>query len=55
LRAAPYRPSLSRNRASPNLLPPEIKARLLENRRKNAERIAKDGNTIDFHPVVRLM
>lgn len=32
----------------------EIEARLLENGRKNAERIADDGNTIDFHPVVKL-
>src|ERR1051325_1079192 len=32
----------------------EIKARLLENGRKNAERIADDGNTIDFEPVVKL-
>ncbi len=37
-----------------DLLPPDIKARLLENGRCNAERIAKDGNTIDFHPVVKL-
>ena len=36
------------------LLAAEIKARLLENDRKNAERIAEDGNTIDFHPVVKL-
>jgi hypothetical protein len=32
----------------------EIEARLLENGRKNAEHIAADGNTIDFHPVVKL-
>ncbi len=32
----------------------EIEARLLENGRKNAERIADDGNTIDFRPVVKL-
>jgi hypothetical protein len=32
----------------------EIKARLLENGRQNAARIAEDGNTIDFHPVVKL-
>jgi hypothetical protein len=36
------------------LLPADIKARLLENGRLNAARIAKDGNTIDFHPVVKL-
>jgi DUF2958 family protein len=53
--------------SGPNLLPPEIKARLLEHGRKNAERIAKDGNGRafplrsqalaqpgDFHPVVKL-
>jgi Protein of unknown function (DUF2958) len=28
--------------------------RLKENGRKNAERIADDGNTIDFEPVVKL-
>jgi hypothetical protein len=28
--------------------------RLKANGRKNAERIAADGNTIDFHPVVKL-
>ena len=32
----------------------EIVARLMENGRKNAERIADDGNTIDFQPVVKL-
>ncbi len=36
------------------LFTPEIEARLLENGRKNAERIAADGNTIDFRPVVKL-
>ena len=36
------------------LLPAEIKTRLLENGRINAARIADDGNTIDFHPVVKL-
>ena len=36
------------------LLTQEIKARLLDNGRKNAERIADDGNTIDFEPVVKL-
>jgi hypothetical protein len=40
--------------SGPNLLPPEIKARLLENGRKNAERINDDSYTIDFHPVVKL-
>lgn len=32
----------------------EIEARLLDNGRRNAERLAQDGNTIDFHPVVKL-
>ena len=32
----------------------EIVARLMENGRKKAERIADDGNTIDFEPVVKL-
>ncbi len=36
------------------LLTKEIQEQLLENGRKNAERIAVDGNTIDFHPVVKL-
>lgn len=36
------------------LLPADIKARLLENGRQNAERISADGNTVDFHPVVKL-
>jgi hypothetical protein len=36
------------------LLPAEIKTRLLENGRINAARIARDGNTVDFHPVVKL-
>lgn len=36
------------------LLTKEIKARLLENGRENAKRIADDGNTIDFEPVVKL-
>lgn len=36
------------------LLTAEIEARLLANGSQNAERIAIDGNTIDFHPVVKL-
>lgn len=36
------------------LLTKEIKERLLDNGRKNAERIADDGKTIDFEPVVKL-
>ena len=40
--------------SGPDLLAAEIRARLLENGRLNAERIAADGNTIDFHPVVKL-
>lgn len=36
------------------LLTKEIKERLLENGRKNSERIADDGKTIDFEPVVKL-
>jgi hypothetical protein len=36
------------------LLTADIKTRLLENGRKNAARIAEDGNTIDFPPVVKL-
>lgn len=32
----------------------EIVTQLMENGRKNAERIADDGNTIDFEPVVKL-
>jgi hypothetical protein len=36
------------------LLTADIKIRLLENGRKNAARINDDGNTIDFHPVVKL-
>ena len=36
------------------LLTAEIKERLLDNGRKNAERIADDGNTTDFEPVVKL-
>ena len=32
----------------------DIIARLLDNGRKNAERIADNGNTIDFEPVVKL-
>jgi len=36
------------------LLTADIKTRLLENGRQNAARIAEDGNTIDFHPVVKL-
>jgi hypothetical protein len=37
-----------------DLLPTAIKHHLLANGRLNAERIAADGNTIDFHPVVKL-
>jgi hypothetical protein len=36
------------------LLTADIRTRLLENGRQNAARIAADGNTIDFHPVVKL-
>lgn len=36
------------------LLTKEIKERLLDNGRKNAERILDDGKTIDFEPVVKL-
>ena len=36
------------------LITAEIRARLLENGRSNAERIADDGRTIDFEPVVKL-
>jgi hypothetical protein len=36
------------------LLTADIKTRLLENGRQNAARISEDGNTIDFHPVVKL-
>jgi hypothetical protein len=36
------------------LLTADIKTRLLENGRQNAARIAADGDTIDFHPVVKL-
>jgi hypothetical protein len=36
------------------LLTAEITTRLLENGRQNATRFADDGNTIDFHPVVKL-
>jgi hypothetical protein len=36
------------------LLTAEMRARLLENGRQNAEGIAVEGNTIDFHPVVKL-
>jgi hypothetical protein len=36
------------------LLTADTKIRLLENGRKNAARIAEDGNTIDFPPVVKL-
>lgn len=36
------------------LLTAEIRARLLDNGRRNAERIADDGKTIDFEPVVKL-
>lgn len=32
----------------------EIRAKLLENGKANAERIADDGNTADFWPVVKL-
>jgi hypothetical protein len=37
-----------------DLLPPAIKNHLLTNGRLNAERIAQDGNTIDFFPVLKL-
>jgi hypothetical protein len=37
-----------------DLLPLAIKRHLLTNGRLNAERIAQDGNTIDFFPVVKL-
>lgn len=36
------------------LITAEIRARLLENGRRNAERIADDGKTVDFEPVVKL-
>jgi hypothetical protein len=36
------------------LITAEIEAHLLENGRRNAERIAVDGNTLDFKPVVKL-
>ena len=36
------------------LFTPEILKQLLENGRVNAERIAIDGNTVDFRPVVKL-
>ncbi|MBX9828026.1 MAG: DUF2958 domain-containing protein [Xanthobacteraceae bacterium] len=36
------------------LLLPEQREQLLANGRANAERIAKDGNTIDHKPVVKL-
>jgi hypothetical protein len=36
------------------LLTKEIEDRLLENGRRNAERMAVDGKTIDFEPVVKL-
>lgn len=39
---------------APDLLPLGIKRHLLTNGRLNAARIAEDGNTIDFHPVVKL-
>ena len=39
---------------APDLLPIATKRHLLTNGRLNAERIAKDGNTVDFHPVVKL-
>ena len=36
------------------LLTADTKIRLLGNGRQNAARIAEDGNTIDFYPVVKL-
>jgi Protein of unknown function (DUF2958) len=36
------------------LITAELRERLLENGRTNAARIAEDGNTIDFCPVVKL-
>jgi hypothetical protein len=36
------------------LLTADIRTRLRENGLQNAARIAEDGNTIDFHPVVKL-
>jgi hypothetical protein len=36
------------------LLTADIRSQLLENGRQNAERIADDGNTFDFEPVVKL-
>jgi len=36
------------------LLTAEQERQLLENGRANAERIRKDGNTVDFKPVVKL-
>jgi hypothetical protein len=36
------------------LITTDILARLLDNGRKNAERIADDGNTFDFEPVVKI-
>jgi Protein of unknown function (DUF2958) len=36
------------------LITAELRERLLENGRTNAARIADDGNTIDFRPVVKL-
>ncbi len=37
-----------------DLITAELRERLLENGRTNAARIADDGNTIDFRPVVKL-
>jgi hypothetical protein len=42
------------SQSAPDLLPLAIRRRLLTNGRLNAERIAQDGNTIDFLPVVKL-
>lgn len=36
------------------LLTETLKQTLLANGRANAERVADDGNTVDFHPVVKL-
>jgi hypothetical protein len=36
------------------LLTEQMKEQLLQNGRQNAERIADDGNMIDFPPVVKL-
>jgi hypothetical protein len=45
---------IPRSGSTRDLLPLGIKRHLLTNGRLNSERIAEDGNTIDFHPVVKL-